>query len=473
MKVMIDDIFNSIPGVTVILSTLARSHNHDDCSASLSQQYRDLVSSYKGKRIGLADIYSVMLMTDLSSDGIHPNDFGYKLFASVWWDAISLVEGGIQPAANNTGIDDSAVSTQTKTCNKVAGNARGPIQSQRGSGHDDGNYVHSRIERGVIESARIDKFNDPVSITSAIPWHMFFANIVVSNPNFERADALDDWIRILHNTTSVKNTYYFRQNLGGGKFGPSTTFDVDQNCDSGPLYAFADFNNDGLDDFFCLKPGSAVTVSLNRGGNPPKFENIGTVVPTHDGYVAADVRIADIDGDGRADYCLVRSDASVVCSRNGGQGDKYFWQGFSTASGLRGVVFDKKNGVDKSGVRFGDLNGDFRSDFLYVGDKGEVDTWINSRGWGAGIVPAWRNHGTTHGGLDTAGIRTQIKFGRIYGSGRLDYIYLKEQDTHYDVLVWENTGSGGTRRKADGNFYCDMRGTGADDSAYIYICINI
>lgn len=29
-------------------------------------------------------------------------------------------------------------------------------------------------------------------------------------------------------------------------------------------------------------------------------------------------------------------------------------------------------------------------------------------------------------------------------------------------------GSGGTKRKADGNFYCDMRGSGSDDYVWIY-----
>ena len=36
------------------------------------------------------------------------------------------------------------------------------------------------------------------------------------------------------------------------------------------------------------------------------------------------------------------------------------------------------------------------------------------------------------------------------------------------MKVWQNTGGGGTKRKADGNFYCDMRGTGADDYVWIY-----
>jgi hypothetical protein len=35
-------------------------------------------------------------------------------------------------------------------------------------------------------------------------------------------------------------------------------------------------------------------------------------------------------------------------------------------------------------------------------------------------------------------------------------------------MVWENTGSGGTKLKADGNFYCDMLGRGVDDYVWIY-----
>lgn len=79
---------------------------------------------------------------------------------------------------------------------------------------------------------------------------------------------------------------------------------------------------------------------------------MGQVVPTHDGYDAPNVRIADIDGDGRADYCLAKDDGTVICSRNGGTGNAYTWQGFTTQDGLRGTVFDKKS-VDKTGIRFG------------------------------------------------------------------------------------------------------------------------
>ena len=54
------------------------------------------------------------------------------------------------------------------------------------------------------------------------------------------------------------------------------------------------------------------------------------------------------------------------------------------------------------------------------------------------------------------------------GTGRLDYACVVEKDNHTDISVWENTGSGGTKLNADGNFYCDMRGTGSDDLVWIY-----
>ena len=74
LQVMVDDILNSIPGVTVIISTLAKSRDHDSCASNVSQQFRDLVkNSYGGKRVGLADFNAVMTSSMLVDDGIHPN----------------------------------------------------------------------------------------------------------------------------------------------------------------------------------------------------------------------------------------------------------------------------------------------------------------------------------------------------------------------------------------------------------------
>ncbi|PQE03109.1 Lipase GDSL protein [Rutstroemia sp. NJR-2017a BVV2] len=133
LKAMVDDIFNSIPGVTVVLSTLLRNRDQDACTEKVSQQIQGLMGVYGNARIGLADIRSVMSMNDLSSDGTHPNDGGYKLFAGVWWNAISQLENNIQPPTTVTGMNDALVDS-SKTCKKVAGNAGATVQSQLGSG---------------------------------------------------------------------------------------------------------------------------------------------------------------------------------------------------------------------------------------------------------------------------------------------------------------------------------------------------
>jgi hypothetical protein len=466
MKSLIDDIYDKVPDVTIVLSTLVKSRDNRACAEGLSQQFRDLVKNdYRGKRMGLADIDSIIQMSQVSGDGIHPSDDGYRLFAAVWWEAIKNLEDVIQPPATDGLIKDDSSTGGSNECAKVAGNASGPVQTQKGSGHDDGNYKHDRIARGVVESARIQKANDPRNVYAKIPTSLYFADIIKNDPNSDRALSLDDWIRVYANLLGEK-TYYFRQNLGGGKFGPSITFDPGMDCPSTSAHFFGDFNGDGLDDFYCFKSSGSISVSLNRGGNPPKFESIGQVVPST-ATTEGGVRIADIDGDGRADFCVVTPSSVVKCSRNAGQGDNYSWQGFSQVDGVRGVVFDKSPGAASS-IQFGDLNGDYRSDVSRVGNNGNVETWINRRGRTSGIVPDWVSVGITHEGQPAVNIRDNIKFGRIYGSNRLDYIYIKEEDDYFDVLVWENKGSGGTKLKADGTFYCDMRGTGSDDMVWIY-----
>jgi hypothetical protein len=79
-----------------------------------------------------------------------------------------------------------------------------------------------------------------------------------------------------------------------------------------------------------LQEGS-LFVSLNRGGYPPRFEFIGKI--KEDRFPQENVRLGDIDGDGRLDFCGVDGDGTVTCWRNGGVGDaptsEYdgYWQG--------------------------------------------------------------------------------------------------------------------------------------------------
>lgn len=70
--------------------------------------------------------------------------------------------------AKVSGIDDGA-GESNKQCRKVAGNSGLPVQSQRGSGHNNGNYIHSSSSQGTLETANINKGNNPKLIIKAIP----------------------------------------------------------------------------------------------------------------------------------------------------------------------------------------------------------------------------------------------------------------------------------------------------------------
>jgi hypothetical protein len=64
------------------------------------------------------------------------------------------------------------------------------------------------------------------------------------------------------------------------------------------------------------------------------------------------VHLADIDGDGRFDYCNIDNDGNIRCWRNGGLGDMpEYWQEL-------GVIFTGKGKGDVHGLRFADINGD-------------------------------------------------------------------------------------------------------------------
>ncbi|KAH8891447.1 hypothetical protein GQ53DRAFT_865088 [Thozetella sp. PMI_491] len=453
LKTLIDYLFSAVPSTTIIYSTLIPSPDFDACMQNVNSQYRALLDQYQGKRIALADMHAFLTMNDISGDGTHPNDYGYKKMAAVWWDAFQKVQSVVQPPDN--AVDDT-ISAAAATCPKVAGNARGPIQTQRGSGYDNGNYLHSSADMGVV-----------LTIPDQGIQNYYFGQLI--NAGGAPRGGEEDELIWTQNQTDGSFKYFFRQNTGGTFSSTWTEFQSPLGCKGSVTHAFKDLNNDGLDDLWCIGAQGQASVAINRGGNPPTFESIGQVKASPGSYVATDVRIADIDGDGRADYCVIHANGDIGCWRNGGQGDTVaYWQGFTGVNDLGSTVFTGKGKGNKNGVFLGDINGDFRDDWMWISDTGSIETYINQRGWGYGIVPNWIYPGITHVGMDTPGAGSRIKLGRLYGTGRLDYVYMKANGKNIDMHVWKNQGSGGTRVKGDGVYYCDMTGSGRDDYVWVW-----
>jgi hypothetical protein len=168
---------------------------------------------------------------------------------------------------------------------------------------------------------------------------------------------------------------------------------------------------------------------LNLGGpdNGPNAAKVSWqpqgVVATGVGASGSEIQFADLNGDQRADYLWVHADGSVDAWLNlAGPGDgpsavkvEWVYQG-NVASGL---------GQNGSEVRFADLNGDGKAEYLWVHPDGSVDAWLNlgssSTGTSAGRV-SWQSLGTIATGIGKSS--TGLEFGDINGDARADYLWV-------------------------------------------------
>ncbi|OBT92656.2 hypothetical protein VE01_09799 [Pseudogymnoascus verrucosus] len=460
MRGLITYIFTQVPTTVVVLSTLIP--NKDQAAQGnvdkINVIYRGLVKELQaaGYHIVLAEMSEGWVTESDLSDSTHPNEGGYKKMAASWRNAIGVVEknGWLQAPSSSVAFDDSVGGTNT--CEKAYGSGnqdpRGRTQVLKALSPriiDDGKYTHSSQSMGKIHQGF---YVEPDTV-----WFAQLVNAYGADRGGER----DDWV------FSQPDGIHMRLNLGGGTFGDKILIDTKSTCPQEGV-RWGDVNNDGLDDFICIGPEGNMYVSLNRGGNPPQFDSVGLYKTAPSGYALTNVRLGDIDGDGRLDYCVIAGNGDIYCWRNGGQGDMAaYWQDFGEGK----PVFTGKGMGNIDGVRLVDINGDFRSDWLFLDDNGKVTTYINQRNGDKGLIPYWDSVGVTHAGMGEPS-RSQIRFARIYGSGRPDYVYIKcityaDKRCDYEVRAWQNTGSGGKYQKGDGAHWCDMKGGGNDDYVFI------
>ncbi|KAJ5175389.1 CAZyme family CE3 [Penicillium canariense] len=107
MDQLISKLYDSIPGTTIILSTLLPNTKQPHLVEEINDQYRDLAALRRASkdRLVLADMSDFIKLSELV-DGTHPDDDGYRSMAAVWWAAIQEAqsEGFLQKAAD-TGVN--------------------------------------------------------------------------------------------------------------------------------------------------------------------------------------------------------------------------------------------------------------------------------------------------------------------------------------------------------------------------------
>ncbi|PYC70198.1 hypothetical protein C7C46_27375 [Streptomyces tateyamensis] len=192
---------------------------------------------------------------------------------------------------------------------------------------------------------------------------------------------------------------------------------------------WADFDGDGRPDYVTIADSGAVNVWLNKGGDGHGgWQALGQVAT---GVVTdrSRVRLADFDGDGKADYWVINPDGSVHVWLNKGGDGHGGWQPIGqVAVGLT---------TNQNQVRLADFDGDGKADYLVVADNGAVSAWLNRGGDPSG-PNGWAGLGQVATGVTSD--RSRLRLADFDGDGKVDYNVINADGS---VTTWLNRGGDG------------------------------
>ncbi|MDI1459817.1 VCBS repeat-containing protein [Catellatospora sp. KI3] len=243
------------------------------------------------------------------------------------------------------------------------------------------------------------------------------------NPGVDfNADGPADYL-IVNPTTGAVTVWI---NNGGNNRGGWTSYgQVAAGVAPGSQVRFADFNGDGKADYLIVNPTTGgITAYINNGGDGRGGWTSWGVVATGEAP-GSQIQLADFNGDGKTDYLIVNPTTGAVTAWiNNGGNNRGGWSGYGqVAAGL----------APGSQVRFADFNGDGRADYLIVDPTtGAVTAWINNGGDGRG---GWSNWGVVATG-EAPG--NQVRFSDFNGDGKADYLIV--DPTTGAITAWINNG---------------------------------
>jgi lysophospholipase L1-like esterase len=427
---LIDRILGAVPGVTLVVSTIVPSTipATQERIVRYNQAIPGVVATRRaaGKHVALADLGAVTTV-DLA-DFLHPNDAGYRKMATAFFRGVLSTgdAGWIVPPTGGSGV---------------------------------GSPPRGWLSQGVIATGTMSRGSAPGSLALSTDDQVQFADV--------NGDRKADYL-VNHRDGSVSVWEH-------GGAGPDGAVIWTSRGTSGPysfnaLWQFADFDADGKADLFQINRDSgAVGVFWNNGLDEQgryRWDNVGRVFPstgTSPATPGSQIRIADVNGDNKADYLVVNADSSVRAWLAVGWGaSEYVW--WSQGVIATGV------GSPSSQIRFADLNDDAKADYLDVAPNGSVKAWINGAPtWTWPILPdnmPWHPQGVVAAGVGSPD--SQIRFADLDGDG--DDEYLVVDPVNGSVREWRNFGG----QAQTGGWYWDPRGviTTGNPDRVVYADLN-
>ncbi|MER5458655.1 FG-GAP-like repeat-containing protein [Micromonospora sp. NPDC002389] len=388
LDALIGKIVRLAPETTLLVAQLVPAYNAGTNSQvqAYNRAIPGIVAKHAaaGKRVRVVDM-SAVTRDDLT-DSVHPNADGYRKMADAFLGAVR--------AARAAGTIVDPVGGRADACAGEVGKAPDSIS--------DGSTASGTGWRweGIVAPG-----------VGAPRNRVQFADV--------DGDGLDDYL-VLDDQARVK-AWTNAHTLGGG-YGWKYRGTVATGVGAVPENVrFADVDGDALDDYLVVDGTGRVSAWINQFTPAGGFGwSYAGVIATGVGATRDQVRFADMTGDGKDDYLVVDDQGRVTAYANAySTAGAYGWSSMGqVASGVNAT---------RDRVRFADVNGDARDDYLVVHDEGHVNVWLNTLPaltvQAPGTRPpsiVWQNHGRT---LTAAGAnRDQVRFADINGDGKDDYL---------------------------------------------------
>ncbi|MDG4809386.1 FG-GAP-like repeat-containing protein [Micromonospora sp. WMMD1120] len=416
LKNLINKALAYSPRATVVVAKLLPTDKSglqpriDTYNPAIYNVVRDLRA--EGKHVIWADTSNIQASEGMQNDA-HPNDGGYMKLAHAFYF-------GVREAMDGGWIQTPEMPEPSEPCD-ATGN---PV--------DDGTALGSGWSRiGVI--------------APGMPRPANYVRTEIAEMNGDRRQDYvqirqDGSIRVAINTEDEPGHITWPLWLGGtGVFNPCSTCAQVGTGSNPPAYGnqirLADIDGNGRDDVVFVSEDGNMDAYLNlsvTNTSPPGWTKMANAGPAQlQGVKRAHIRFADINGDGRDDALRIGDNGRVHAYYNIADGDsgtlikKPKWvEKLSWAPGV--------NGASLNSLRFSDVDGDGRADYLMVGTDGSVHAFLNRGGKDAGGFEQhlnWSNASNYP--------REYIQFNDVTGDGKADYLVVYRQGA---VRAWLNRG---------------------------------
>ncbi|KAH7303224.1 hypothetical protein B0I35DRAFT_498648 [Stachybotrys elegans] len=476
---LVDQMIEACPDATILVAMIINTC--DPNQSPRTRQFQQLIPGVVASRRRnghhvLAADFTSFRTSDLQ-DCIHPTNQGYRIMGDYWYSFLhqipeSWIEDPIGPdpdeiSGDNGGIDGDIPPpdwgrspiqrTSRETVAEVARWAVGGQDKPRRCNDVPNWRATGQIALGLGNNGDWQYRKNWVAegeVASGLGWDERYVRLHDMN-----GDGKADYVWIHPETGEIR---CWLNNLPE-PWSPAGNNDSIIGSGVGPARTIflADMNGDGMDDYLVVNGQTgSVRVWWNYGPdndwvNGWRFVEGGEIASGVPHANLDTLRFPDINGDGRADYVYIGEGGSLRHYMNAG------------SLGGQDVLFHSMGGIATGAANelAFKMNGDGRDDYLIWDEDGGLTGFLTQPTNREG-VPLYVNQGPDKTIADGIGRHPDtIRLADMDGDGRDDYVHVGDNG---QLSVWYNRGTTEDTLAIDGIRFADIDGDGRDDYIWLH-----